>query len=263
MSDTAPAQDAPAPLTPPDERLWLATVTVSAAVALLGVALAVPLLAGLAAGSGLRAPAFLIVAAGFLGLAVPVLVTLARADWRRLSRPRQWAALVVIPLFHALTLLLLVALIEAEDIRPGPAPPLAAVSGTHFRQNVTASFVAREGDGEVALLVLANFVGGSQGGSDVSGSTTTFHRTLTAPTGRQLTWHWSTRDGRTGPVTIEDSTFDVGDGWLFLVTVGGGRVEVRQLRREPIRLQQGMQALDEFMRSDPEVARFVAAAQGP
>jgi hypothetical protein len=78
--------------------------------------------------------------------------------------------------------------------------------------------------------------------------------------GRQVTWEWATRDGRTGAVTINGAKYDPAAGRVFLVSTRGGQVQVRQVPRDLSGLQAEQEGFLALVDSDPEIARFVAAA---
>jgi len=96
----------------------------------------------------------------------------------------------------------------------------------------------------------------------VAGNPKLFRDTATRD-GVQLSWEWSTRDGRTGPVTVNEVRYDPAAGRVFLVWTRGRRVEVRQLPRDPTDVPAEAAGFSAFADTDPDIARFVAAASEP
>ena len=77
------------------------------------------------------------------------------------------------------------------------------------------------------------------------------------PDGRLVDCRCSTPDGCTGTVTINDRTFDLAHGALFLVSTQGGRTEVRQLRRDTSKL--APEGLKDLARNDQEILDFFSS----
>ncbi len=78
--------------------------------------------------------------------------------------------------------------------------------------------------------------------------------------GCQVTWEWATRDGRTGAVSINGTSYDPAAGRVFLISTRGGQVQVRQVPRDPSSVPAEQEGFLVLADSDPEIARFVAAA---
>lgn len=96
----------------------------------------------------------------------------------------------------------------------------------------------------------------------MAGSPKRFRETATRD-GTQVTWEWSTRDGRAGAVTVNGVRYDPAAGRVFLVSTRNGRVEVRQLPLDPSGVPAEAAGLAAFADADPNIARFVAAAAEP
>jgi hypothetical protein len=75
-----------------------------------------------------------------------------------------------------------------------------------------------------------------------------------------VAWEWSTQDGLTGTVTINGVGYDPAAGRVFLASTQGGRVEVRQLPMDPSGVPAEGAGFAALAESDPDIARFVAAA---
>jgi hypothetical protein len=78
-----------------------------------------------------------------------------------------------------------------------------------------------------------------------------------------VTWEWVTRDGRTGTVTINGATYDAATGRVFLITTRGGLVRARQIQSDLVGVQSQRASFLALMASNPEIARFLAAASEP
>jgi hypothetical protein len=75
-----------------------------------------------------------------------------------------------------------------------------------------------------------------------------------------VTWEWVTRDGRTGAVTVNGTTYDAAAGRVFLVATRGGQVRVRQVRADLAGVRPQRAGFLALADGDPEIARFVAAS---
>jgi hypothetical protein len=76
-------------------------------------------------------------------------------------------------------------------------------------------------------------------------------------------WKGQTRDGKTGTVTINGTSYELTKGGLFLVSVNGEKATVRQLNTDLSAVEPSAKGLENFARTDPEVAKFVASAAKP
>src|SRR5262249_20676639 len=74
------------------------------------------------------------------------------------------------------------------------------------------------------------------------------------PDGRHIDCRCATKDGRTGAVTINDKTFELDQGALFLVSTISGETQVRQLKREMVKF--AGEGLRDLSKIDPEIRDF-------
>jgi hypothetical protein len=74
------------------------------------------------------------------------------------------------------------------------------------------------------------------------------------PNGRHNDCRCETRDGITGAVTINEKTFDLAQGALFLVSTASGQTHVRQLKRDTHKLK--TEDLKELAKNNPEIRGF-------
>lgn len=92
---------------------------------------------------------------------------------------------------------------------------------------------------------------GGRDGSECSGHMGT-HK------GRKVEFHCKTKDGRSGPVKINGTTYELADGNLFLVSTGGDEVRVKQLKRDMSRQKFDQESLAAFGKGDAELVEFFA-----
>jgi acylphosphatase len=72
-----------------------------------------------------------------------------------------------------------------------------------------------------------------------------------------------TKDGKTGRVAINGTTYDLADGNLFVVSAAGDHSQVKQLRRNLSELKFERENLEAFGRNDPDVSEFFTKATKP
>jgi hypothetical protein len=83
-----------------------------------------------------------------------------------------------------------------------------------------------------------------------------YEGTLTSRGRRIVAVHCYTSDGKTGPVTIDDETFELSNGSLFLVTYSGTKTVVKQLRRDLSKLGSDSEAFRASAMTDSEIRAF-------
>jgi hypothetical protein len=69
-----------------------------------------------------------------------------------------------------------------------------------------------------------------------------------------------TSDGKTGLVTISEVAYDLAKGNVFLLSTGGERAQVKQLKRDLSKLKFERAELEALARNDPDIAGFFAKA---
>jgi hypothetical protein len=77
--------------------------------------------------------------------------------------------------------------------------------------------------------------------------------------GRSFEWEVWTEDGRTGQVRIDDASYDLSEGTLFIVSTRGGTTEARQLARDLSGVPLDNEGILAFAESDPDLAVFLTA----
>ena len=124
------------------------------------------------------------------------------------------------------------------------------------------------GQGAVYRLgtVFAVWSDGSNGGggnSNSSGQSMKCQGSLRTRDGRTVEFQCETPDGKTGQATVNDVTYDLEGGNLFLVTTEGDQIKVKQLKRNLSDLKFDRDSLQAFGKKDPDVAEFFAKDKKP
>jgi len=108
-----------------------------------------------------------------------------------------------------------------------------------------------------ALVVWSDGQGGSFNASwDRTRKAVHYEGAFTSRGGRKVAVHCYTSDGKTGPVTIGDETFDLGNGSLFLVASSGTKAVVKQLRRDLSKLGSDSEGFQANAMADSEIKAF-------
>jgi hypothetical protein len=76
-----------------------------------------------------------------------------------------------------------------------------------------------------------------------------------------FTWALETRDGQTAQFRINDVSYDLSEGTLFLVSTSGSSTGIEQLRRDLSGVQPNRESILAFATDDPDVARFIEDAR--
>ena len=83
-----------------------------------------------------------------------------------------------------------------------------------------------------------------------------YHGWAVSRGGPRFDWEVQTADGRTARFEINDTSYDLSGGSLFLITIEDGQAEVRQLQRDLSGIQPDRESIIAFAQSDPDVAAF-------
>ena len=92
---------------------------------------------------------------------------------------------------------------------------------------------------------------GGRDGTECSGHIG-FHK------GKKVEFHCKTKDGKSGPVTINGSAYNLADGGVFLVSTTGDDVHVKQLKREMRNQKFDQESLAAFGKGDAEIVGYFA-----
>jgi len=69
-------------------------------------------------------------------------------------------------------------------------------------------------------------------------------------------YQFETKDGKSGPVTINGAQYNLADGGLFLVAAKDGQIQVKQLKRDMSGVKFDRENLEAFARNDAEIMAF-------
>jgi len=75
--------------------------------------------------------------------------------------------------------------------------------------------------------------------------------------GYDFFWQIETRDGRTAEISINNQSFDLADGTVFLVTTADGQMDIQQLQRDLSGVNANDQSITQFSLADPEISQFM------
>jgi hypothetical protein len=108
-----------------------------------------------------------------------------------------------------------------------------------------------------ALVVWSDGQGGSFNASwDRTRKAVHYEGTFTSRGGRNVAVHCYTSNGKAGPVTIGDQTFELGSGSLFLVASSGLKTVVKQLGRDLSKLGSDSEGFQANAMADSEIKAF-------
>lgn len=125
------------------------------------------------------------------------------------------------------------------------------------------SYAAASGLDDFVFFVWGDFSGGAAGTSTTNKDGLQFHGHLINESDkRHVEFAGSTKDGRTGNVTIAGNKYDLSEGTLFLV-YARKRYTVKQLKRDLTRFQESKDLFTELSKSDQDVAGFFRLDEVP
>jgi hypothetical protein len=107
-----------------------------------------------------------------------------------------------------------------------------------------------------AFVVWCDAVGGGGGSSSSNAQGVKCQGTLFGRVERRVEFACETKDGKTGRVSINDETFELADGNLFVVATDRERPRVKQLKRDLGALKFERATLEAFGRNDAEILGF-------
>lgn len=106
------------------------------------------------------------------------------------------------------------------------------------------------------LVVWSDFGFGASGSSSANMHGVKGQGRLFGRENRQIEFHFETKNGKSGPVTINQVKYELADGGLFLVSAPGDTIEVKQLKRDMRNRKFDRESLGAFARNDPEIVAF-------
>jgi hypothetical protein len=134
-------------------------------------------------------------------------------------------------------------------------PPGADTAGSKLEQ---AGYVFLHWKEGLAIMIWHDALESGEGSG--SGSTADpiyrYQGYAVSPEGHRFEWEAQTADGKTARFQINNTSYDLADGALFLITTEDGQTEVQQLQRDLSSIQPNHESIVAFARGDPDAARF-------
>ena len=141
--------------------------------------------------------------------------------------------------------------------RFGEINPKAGIDKAH------ANYGVWKDDG-LAFLILTDFVGSSRDRSSGKGTGPEKYKGQhKAPDGQKVEWQCETADGKTGKMIINGSSYELSNGSLFLVSTRGGKVEVRQVQRDLLKVKPDQESVEKLVKDEADVGSFFAEKAKP
>ena len=156
--------------------------------------------------------------------------------------------------FLSLLLLLLVSSGCTRTTPPGPNTVFATLE-----EGVSFSFLTWE-EG-LRLMIWYDDASGVWHGGSGSTQDPVYHQTGHAQgaNGREVEWTLDTEDGETATFQLDGQPYDLAQGALFLISLQGDQVQVRQLERDLAGVTPTVEGVGAFGRSDPDIAAFIGS----
>lgn len=118
--------------------------------------------------------------------------------------------------------------------------------------------------GDLAIVVWTDLADAPAGGSissasgaSASATLAEYHAERDAHDGRTVQWRASTKDGKSGAVTLNGKDYRLEEGAVFLVRTAGGPARVTQVKQDLSGLKPGLATWDRLRKEKPEVKEFV------
>lgn len=136
-------------------------------------------------------------------------------------------------------------------------PPAPGIAGGVYEYSGYEYFHWQEG---LDILVWHDAVASS--GCDSSGSTSSETHLVQCQAmskdGYEFFWQIGTNDGRTAEFSINNQSFDLADGTIFLVTTADGVMDIQQLQRDLSDIDHtNDQSITQFGQADPDISQFI------
>ncbi|MHC4655245.1 MAG: hypothetical protein ACYTDW_10160 [Planctomycetota bacterium] len=137
---------------------------------------------------------------------------------------------------------------------PGP--------NTHTSNVEDASYVLLRWDEGLFVMMWFDFTGvvftSGQGSTSDPIYTASGHKEATD--GRRVEWQFKTEDGITATCKINETTYDLSKGTLFLISTRSDRVSIQQIGRDLSGVSSTVESCTEFGKNDPDVSAFIKTA---
>jgi hypothetical protein len=134
-----------------------------------------------------------------------------------------------------------------------PAPPGADAASGSVGQASYAFLRWKEG---LAITIWYDSSESPRGSGSTSDPIYRYQGYAESPGGHRFDWEVQTADGKTALFKIDDTSYDLADGGLFIVTMKNGETQVRQLNRDLSNVQTNWESIVAFAKGDPDVAEF-------
>ena len=113
----------------------------------------------------------------------------------------------------------------------------------------------------LAILIWHDFAYGGEGCLGSGSTEDPFYRLVCdveGADGQSFSWKVHTQNGQTADMWIEDQSYDLSQGNLFLVKVQDGEIQVEQYQRDFSVFEPTVETINALSKSDPDVADFIA-----
>jgi hypothetical protein len=141
------------------------------------------------------------------------------------------------------------------NFSPRSTPPGADAAGGGLGQARYVFLRWKEG---LTIMIWHDILGSGEGKG--SGSTTDpvyrYRGYAESLDGGRFDWEVQTLDGKTALFWIDDTSYDLSDGTLFIVTTQDGKTEVKQLHRDLSGVQTDRESIIAFAQNDPDIIKF-------
>ena len=158
----------------------------------------------------------------------------------------------------ALTSLLVALFVSLDGCRrytpPGPNTHTAKVEDTPY-------VLLRWNEG-LSVMMWFDFTGNvsTSGHSSTSDPIYSGSGRLEAIDGRRVEWQFKTEDGKTVTYKINDTTYNLSEETLFLISTRNDRVNIQQIGRDLSDVSPTVESCTEFAKNDPDVSAFIKTA---
>jgi hypothetical protein len=117
----------------------------------------------------------------------------------------------------------------------------------------------------LAILIWHDFTYGGEGCSGSGSTEDPVYRLVCdveSEDGQSFSWKVHTQDGVTADVWIENQSYDLSRGNMFLVKSQDGGIQVEQYQRDFSEFEPTVETVNALSKSDPAVADFIARIRG-
>lgn len=112
----------------------------------------------------------------------------------------------------------------------------------------------------LAILIWHNFTYGGEGCSGSGSTEDPVYRLVCdveSADGQSFSWKMHTQDGIKADMWIDDESYDLSQGNMFLVRAQDGGIQVGQYQRDSSKLEPTVENINALSTSDPDVSDFI------